>query len=319
MCSRSTRPWKEELKDLFAMHKGERRGFSILFVLCLLAAGWVAYEQWLRPDTWDDRGLEVAWQAMNEAGQERRGAERASSKDIELFPFDPNGLATEQWVMLGLSERQADAIHRYEERGGRFRTKRDLKKMRVVDPALFAQWEPYIQLPDSLRKRGPGDRAERSGLQWDERPWKKDRLDRAEEPKAYHRVELNTADTVQLAALPGIGPAFARGIVRFRERLGGFHDIDQLHEVYLLRGRPETVERLKRLFVLDTLLVRRHPVNTVTAEELGPHPYAGWKVARAMVAYRKQHGPFRSIPEIRGCALVTDSVYRRLAPYLVLE
>ena len=61
------------------------------------------------------------------------------------------------------------------------------------------------------------------------------------------------------------------------------------------------------------------PIASLTAEELGPHPYGGWKVAKALVAYRKQHGPFKTVADIKGCVLVTDSVYRKLAPYLSAE
>ncbi|MBS1581948.1 MAG: helix-hairpin-helix domain-containing protein [Bacteroidetes bacterium] len=316
MRRRSTRPWKEELKDLFVLHRSERQGFTWLVVLCLLAAGWATYEQWVRPDVLPDGpALEVAWQAMR-AEEERGRAERAPRADVRLFAFDPNGLATSEWVKLGLSERQAEAVHRFEEHGGRFRTKRDLARMRVVDPALFAQWEPYIQLPDSLPKEGRIPYAERSGSQWDKEGQRKDRSDRAEGYGRLALVEINTADTVRLVQLPGIGPAFARGIVKYRERLGGFLDLDQLDEVYVLRDKPEARERLKRLFVLDTSAVRRHALNRFTADELGPHPYAGWKVAKALVAYRQQHGPFARVADIKGCALVTDSVYRRLAPYL---
>lgn len=317
MRRRPTRPWKEALKDLFALHRSERQGFTLLVVLCLLAAGWVTYEQWVRPDALSDApALEVAWRAMR-AEEEHGRADRAShARSIELFAFDPNGLATAEWERLGLSERQAEAVHRFEEHGGRFRTKRDLARMRVVDPALFAQWEPYIQLPDSLPREGRIPRAERSGPQWDKEGRWKDRSDREEGYRRVALVEINTADTARLVQLPGIGPAFARGIVKYRERLGGFLDLDQLDEVYVLRDKPEARERLKRLFVLDTLAVRRHPLNRFTAEELGPHPYAGWKVAKALVAYRTHHGPFARVADIKGCALVTDSVYRRLAPYL---
>lgn len=313
MRRRSTRPWKKELKDLFALHRSERQGFTWLLALCLLAAGWVTYEQWVRPDALPDGpALEVTWQAMRAEEEGHTGR----APDIRLFAFDPNGLSTAEWVKLGLSERQAEAVHRFEEHGGRFRTKRDLARMRVVDPALFTRWEPYIQLPDSLPKEGRILRAERSGPQWDKEGQWKDRSDREDGHHRLALVEINTADTARLVQLPGIGPAFARGIVKYRERLGGFLDLDQLDEVYVLRDKPEARERLKRLFVLDTLAVRRHPLNRFTADELGPHPYAGWKVAKALVAYRKQHGPFARVADIKGCALVTDSVYRRLAPYL---
>lgn len=316
-----TRPWKEELKDLFVMHKGERTGFAVLLVLCLLSAAWVTYEQWIRPRSLPDQpALEVEWAELQAsmAAADRPPEERS----IALFAFDPNGLPVEQWVALGLTARQAEAIHRYEEHGGRFRSKRDLARMRVVDPGLFVRWEPYIELPDSAFKRDPGAGPERSDRQWDHGGDRNDRSDRSGGPgwgRTTARVEVNTADSVQLVELPGIGPSFAKGILKYRDRLGGFVRLDQLDEVRVLRDRPEALRRVKELVVVDTLHVRRFPLNTFTAEELGPHPYAGWKLAKALVAYRKQHGPFRQVADIKGCVLVNDSIYQRLVPYLTLE
>lgn len=132
-------------------------------------------------------------------------------------------------------------------------------------------------------------------------------------------VEVNTADSSRLVQVRGIGPAFARSIVRYRDRLGGFHSLDQLADVPILRDKPDAVAELKGRLLLDTLMVRRLPINTMSVEDLGRHPCAGWKVAKALVAYRQHHGPFRTVADIKGCVLITDSVYRKLAPYLTLE
>ena len=132
-------------------------------------------------------------------------------------------------------------------------------------------------------------------------------------------MELNTADTTSLIALPGIGPAFARGIVKYRDMLGGYISLDQLGEVYILKDKPDAVLKLKELLILDTVLVRRIPINTCTAEELAAHPYFRWKLAKPLIAYRTQHGPFGSIEDIRGCALIDEALLRKLAPYLRVE
>ena len=45
------------------------------------------------------------------------------------------------------------------------------------------------------------------------------------------RVELNTADTATLKKIPGIGSYYARRIVDYRNRLGGFVSVAQLKEM----------------------------------------------------------------------------------------
>lgn len=321
------RPFREKLKDVFALNSSERRGTTLLMAICLLAAGWVVYEQWIRPAPAEDLAqLEQAWVPMAASIAEEGGRDQRSEGQVDpapriLFHFDPNGLPLEQWLELGLTERQAQAIHRFEAKGGRFRSKKDLARMYVVKPELFDQWEPYIDLPDSLVRAQRPARGQAPGT---ERPhtWKERAPAPAYTPKPERRVaqvEVNAADSTALEALPGIGPSFARGILRYRDKLGGFHDLGQLAEVYVLRDKPDAVERLRNLLTVDPSRLRRINVNTVEAETLGPHPYAGWKVAKALVAYRKRHGAFKEVGDIRQCVLVTDSIYTRLAPYLTVE
>ncbi len=310
------RPLKEKLKDLFAMHRGERRAFTVLLGLCIIAAAWVTWEQWIRPPMLADKEqIEVVWASMQDTLAERHTQQRAHREGIQLFAFDPNELPTEQWVMLGLSEKQAEAIHRYEAHGGKFRTKRDLARMRVIDPDLFAQWEPYIQLPDSL-VRQQRERFTRE-------PWPKDtaRWERKaprEKAGRAQQVELNTADSATLVAVNGIGPAFARSILRYRDRLGGFTTIEQLSEVPILRDKPDAVEKLMAKLLVDPSMARQLKLNTCSVEDLAKHPYMNWKVAKALIAYRAQHGPFLRVEDISQCVLVTDSIRERIAPYLTV-
>lgn len=320
---RYVRPWKEEVKDLLNVHAGERTGIALLLLFCFIASGWVVYEQYIAPDVVKDRAaLEVAYAQLSAAeGSSIDPAQRSDRQSFDekavLFTFDPNHLPVEQWVALGLSERQAASILRYEAKGGQFRTKRDVAKMHVVDPELYARWEPFILLPDSFERKTFTGR--KHYPEYEPRDSTTIRFPERSAFVAKAKVEVNTADTTSLVEVRGIGPAFARSIVKYRDRLGGFHSLDQLNEVYILRDKPEAVAELKSRLLLDTLMVRRFPLNSFTAEELGPHPYAGWKVAKALVSYRKQHGPFKTVADIKGCVLVTDSVYRRIAPYLTIE
>jgi DNA uptake protein ComE-like DNA-binding protein len=190
---------------------------------------------------------------------------------------------------------------------------------------------PHVLLPDSLppRDRYPRrdrpDRTRAAGSAWEPEAGRStpqwDRSGREPRPTSPVRraVEVNTADSVMLVQLPGIGPSFARGILKYRDKLGGYRSMDQLAEVYVLKDRPDALERLAELLVIDTLMVRRLPINTCTVEQLAAHPYAGWKVAKPLMAYRQHHGPFKQLSDIRACVAVDEAVFRKLAPYLTVE
>jgi len=57
-----------------------------------------------------------------------------------------------------------------------------------------------------------------------------------------HPVNINTASAAELQKLPGIGPATARSIVRYRERNGPFRRVEEL---LIIRGISRS--RLKAL------------------------------------------------------------------------
>ena len=310
--------WKEELKDVLNIHQSERRGLIALMALFLLMVVWAVYEQWLRPPDHVDL---VAMEKKVRGWIAARADTSVTMAELDPFPFDPNLLERQEWLALGLSERQVDGIERYRNKGGQFRIKRDLSRMYSVPPDLYDRLEPFILLPDSLPKhtrerKGRKDKWERSP-----QPTFAERIpERADRhARELRSVEVNSADSATLVALPGIGPAFAKGILKFRDRLGGYHTLEQLAEVYVLKDKPDALERLSTLLVVDSLMVRKLPINTCTVEELAAHPYAGWKVAKPLIAYRQQHGPFSSVRDITGCQAVGEEVFRKLAPYLTVE
>ncbi len=312
---RSDRHFKERVKDLLSMHAGERRGTLVLMGVLLLLAGWAVYEQWFRePPARDLAPL----QAKMESWLAEQADQPKDTMPLKLFPFDPNTIGREEWRALGLTDKQIDGVDKYMSKGGRFRTKKDLGRMYSIKADQFAALEPFILLPDSyVRAAFP----KREFEQYADRKPKGEEI---REPATYERraprtVELNTADTTALIALPGIGPAFARSIVKYRNSLGGYVSLDQLNEVYILKDKPDAVLKLKELLILDTLMVQRIPINTCTAEELSAHPYFRWKLAKPLIAYRTQHGPFGSVEDIRGCALIDAALLRKLAPYLRVE
>ncbi len=314
----SRKPFSEHLKDLFSLHTGERRGFLGVTLVLLLAIGWVVYEQWFHHAPIPDLAeAEIELKEWLESSQPQIANGTPVVKKA-VGPFDPNDLDRQDWIELGLTERQAEGIMRYVEKGGRFRSKKDVKKMYTIPPELYAGLEPHILLPDSIVRPVLERKIfnEKTGRPRNE----------SSPPERSHSVkekiaplEVNTADSTELVILPGVGPAFARGIVKYRNALGGYHSLDQLAEVYVLRDKPEAVQRLKEVLLIDPSRIQRIDINKATAEELKTHPYLNWKIANGLVNFRDQHGPFRSVEDVKRSVLMNDSLYRKIAPYLKVE
>ena len=119
-------------------------------------------------------------------------AKAAVPRRVENFRFNPNTVSLEDLQRLGFSEKQAQAIDNYRQKGGRFRRPGDFAKSYVVSDSVFARLEKYIDIP---------------------------------------KLDLNKADSTALLDLPGIGPWFAGRIVSYRESLCGFSSIEQLLDI----------------------------------------------------------------------------------------
>ena len=119
--------------------------------------------------------------------------ERSAMRRVESFRFNPNTVSLEDLVRLGFTEKQAQSIINYREKGGRFRRKADFAKSYVVADSVFKRLAPFIDIP---------------------------------------KIDINKADSAAFDELPGIGGWFAHRMVEYREQLHGYSCPEQLMEIY---------------------------------------------------------------------------------------
>jgi competence ComEA-like helix-hairpin-helix protein len=134
--------------------------------------------------------------------------------------------------------------------------------------------------------------------------------------KPAFTVELNAADTFELQRLRGIGPSFARRIVSYRSRLGGFIAKEQLMEVFGMdTARYEQITAYIRV-CKDSL--KPIDLNKVTFKALLKHPYFPFEVTKNIMLYRQKNKTFKSLEELLKIPGINDSLYSRMKVYLSL-
>jgi competence ComEA-like helix-hairpin-helix protein len=130
-------------------------------------------------------------------------------------------------------------------------------------------------------------------------------------------VELNTADSAQLTQVHGVGPSFAMRIVRYRYRLGGYYNKEQLKEVY---GIDDTIYRkLKDQLTIDRGAITKININTISFASLRQFPYLDYKQASAVIEYRNQHGKYASLDDIKNVAIITPEIITKIEPYIIFR
>ena len=130
-------------------------------------------------------------------------------------------------------------------------------------------------------------------------------------------IELNTADSAKLTELKGIGPSFARRIINYRNRLGGFTNKEQLKEVFGMDD--ERYNGLASQVSANALQIRKINVNTVDFEGLSHFPYLSFKQMNAIIQFREQHGEYASLDDMRNIAILNDEILRKIEPYIVFR
>src|SRR5690606_10042026 len=102
--------------------------------------------------------------------------------------------------------------------------------------------------------------------------------------------------------------------VRFRDLLGGFHEISQLLQVYGLD--TSRFDGLKAYIHVDTAAVVKIPVNLADYDRLRQHPFISNKLANLIIQYRRQHGPYRQMEDLFNIAVMDAEIFRKIVPYL---
>ena len=127
-------------------------------------------------------------------------------------------------------------------------------------------------------------------------------------------INLNEADSAMLEALPGIGERLSARIIKYRDRLGGFHDVAQLKEVYGLQDSVFTA-LASRVFITANGTVKKLAVNRCSYADLRRHPYMGHVFAKSLVAFRQTHGELKSLEELYQLVAVKREEIDRMKPY----
>jgi competence ComEA-like helix-hairpin-helix protein len=329
------------IRRYFGYSRGEARG---MMGVLLLMTGFVVAPILLRPElpdylpAADQKGLDELAAQLKEhratdpayAGRypkrEYKKLERGASRypkvaRVPLAPFDPNTLTAEGWEARGVPHFVAGRMVKYQEAAGGFKAKAQVKKMYGLEDSVYQRLAPFMQLPDEAPRREyaagkPGAEGRLPPFAaTDGAPGKFPR-----KPRNLQPFDLNTADTTQLMQIRGIGAGRARWVVKYRNQLGGYRSEDQLDEVFVLKDAPDLRDSLKKYtFVAPGYAPKTVNVNTASFDEMYLQPYIGKPRARLIVAYRQQHGSFKTVEDLKQIPVLKPADWEKMRPYLRCE
>ena len=304
------------LHDFLLFGRRDRRKTLLLLLLLLLVGlGFHYLPRLLSGNEAEEQQLMEVARQEHEAFEARLQAQAEADRvQEELFPFDPNRADSLTLHRLGLPPWMVRNLLRYRDKGGRFRRPDDFSKLYGLTDKQYARLRPYIRIAAPPEQASSAAELPSDTVPMLYRPDTTARYPaRPEKYPAGTLVQLNEADTTELQRIPGIGPFLARRIVSYRQQLGGYYGIDQLREIGI-DSRP-----LHDWLQVDTTRIRRLYINRETLNGFMRHPYLHYHQARAIMDYRRRHGPIRHLQELSLLEEFTPADLERLSHYVSLD
>lgn len=299
------------IRELFRFSKKERSGIVILlliiFILILIGK--------LIPCFIPSEKTDFSkWEAEINNYLAHTNKQIPDVRSFHLAAFNPNEVDSASLFNMGVPLKVSANWIKYLEKGGRFRDKEEVKKIFGMTSVLFEQLDSFMVIPKVIISD-----VNEGGNTFNVKAkteFKRDTIIRPTFSKSKRELvsvlELNKADSLQLLEIPGIGPVLASRIIRYRNLLGGYLTVEQLKEVYGMR--QENFTAASQYFTADSSSLKTFNINFSTVQELGRHPYVGFRTARKIFRLRDKMGKL-SGPEDLSTVMTSDSL-KRLIPYV---
>ncbi len=319
-------------RDYAYFSKGERNGFIVLIAVILLLTIYVFFSKQFvpkpehNPEVYQnlksqfDKNYDPA--LAEKDGDKRRNypnydqgksnTNRYSPKQKRTFApftFNPNAVSLEELQKLGFSKKQAQSILNYRGKGGQFRKPEDFKKMYVVSDEHYEKLKTYIVLEDKRQIH-------------EEEAFVAEKNDSSEVVKRKttvpnKMVDISLASEEELKTVRGIGEKLSVRIVKYRNMLGGLHNIEQLKEVYGISD--ENYDFIASQVQASAKIWEFVDVNKAFASELKKHPYIKtWEFANKIVFHKRKH-PFKDWEDFQNKLQLDEETASKLKPYLIFE
>lgn len=283
------------LNSYFGFNKQQRNGLLVLcIVMFLLLILRLNINYFITPANITVHNLPLIEQGIDSAYASNKNYKNyhyvSNKKPAQLFAFNPNTVTEKQLVQLGFREKTAATFIKFRNRGFIFKQKEDLKKIYGVSDYLYNQLEDYIVIEKSSTK----NEEKTSGGK-----------------KSNFILELNSADSLQLLELKGIGPSFAKRILKYKSMLGGYVTINQLTEVYGFT--PEMFENIKNNVKVDPSKVEKLNINEADFKTINKNPYFTYELTKLIFNYKRK----QNLTEESLKTLINDeALFQKLKPYL---
>ena len=285
-----------KLNNKFFISRAERRGFVLLLIAILLCIGIISW--WKSHDT--KKVKELSTSEIEELTK-FESATITKKEKSSPSPFNPNTADSATLVKCGLTPQQAHNTLQYRRAGGTWRSKEHFSRLYGLSTNEFKSIEPYIEIaPQYTRKPEFKKNSPQTIVPY------------TEKLAVGSKININTADTTTLKKIPGIGSYYASKIFKYRERLGGFINTNQVKEI---EGIPQDIENW--IYITEEQPIKTIKINKASFKELIRHPYLNYEQVKVITQHIYNYGKIDSWNDLKFYKEFNEEDFLRLSPYFV--
>jgi len=307
------------LREYFQMDKRQERGFMVLVFIVIISIAFNHYAPWIFARSEASlKNTEVLIQKLP-TEPENNKAEKVFKKDEKIILeidryFDPNTISLEDLAATKLPLFIANNWVKYRNSGAVFNQAEDVLKIYGLNEDFFKQLKPWIRIKQKQKTRKEKEKAISKGKNENADQHKSESI-KTVLPEIV--LGINSADSVDLLGVSGIGPFYAGAIVEYRKRLGGYKDLNQLKELYKMDSSK--FERMIPQLFLDTVEISKISINNAGFKKMLHHPYIDYETTKYIINKRNKLGKFAALYQLKDSIHMPDSLYRKILPYIKLD
>lgn len=243
-------------------------------------------------------------------------SDKSKSKEFNTFAkkeisisgkFNPDRLSSGDWIKMGFSERQSEAILKYKNYlGGSFVSKEKFKECFIISPENYSKLEPYLILPaktpENFRSFA-SNYPEKAKIQ-------------------YHTFDPNILNVDGWKAF-GFSDKQANIIVNYRDRnlRGSFKNLEDIQKCFVISA--EKLQELKPYIKLNPITIKQEEIrqektdfsktdlNTITFKQLIEFSLDE-RSAGSIIGFRRKLGGFMNKEQILSTYNIDKELVQKL-------
>lgn len=229
----------------------------------------------------------------------------------KVYKFNPNFISDFKGYQLGMSTQEIDRLHNFRKQHKFVNSKEEFQQVTRISDSLLAKISPLFKFPEWVLKKQKKKLKNKVTV-----------TDSKKEIFVKERVistpNLNKATKEDLMKVDGVGEVIAARIIKYRSKLGGFSEKNQLNEVWSLE--QQTAEEILKVFtVLEKPNFEKVNVNTASFKQVLKNPYIDYELCKKIFEYRDEVAELQDISELRNIKNFPQNKYARIVLYLKAE